>query len=124
MATPYLMSGLNPHPMQRIVIRGLHRQQRRKKRGRRFKTSRNLFKPSSPSTVYEQDIVSTAGDLVFFFSTMTPKKVGYPTPSGEAEAGHTPQPQCQERSPPHNTVAARLLRAANAPPPKDGFLSY
>ncbi|KAL5977583.1 hypothetical protein ACLOJK_041481 [Asimina triloba] len=58
-------------------------------------------------------------DVVFFFSTMTPKKVRHPTPSGEAEAGHPSQPQREERSSPHNVVVARPLHTADAPPPED-----
>ncbi|KAL5980519.1 hypothetical protein ACLOJK_028427 [Asimina triloba] len=66
----------------------------------------DLFRPSSSSIVYGKDIVSTAGDLVFFFSTMAPKK-----------------PQCEERSPPHNAVDVKLLHDAGAQPLKDWVLS-
>ncbi|KAL6001498.1 hypothetical protein ACLOJK_007236, partial [Asimina triloba] len=79
--------------------------------------------PSSSGTVYGKDIVSTASDLIFFFSMMTPKKVRHPTPSGEVEAGHPPQPQHEERGPPHNAVATRPLHAADAPPLEDWVLS-
>ncbi|KAL6004503.1 hypothetical protein ACLOJK_005056 [Asimina triloba] len=78
---------------------------------------------SSSDAVDGKDIVSTVGNLVFFFLTMTPKKVEYLTPFGEAEAGHPPHPQRDERSPPHNAVLARPLHAANAPPPEDWVLS-
>ncbi|KAL5986932.1 hypothetical protein ACLOJK_015267 [Asimina triloba] len=50
---------------------------------------------------------------------MALKKVGHPTPYGEAEARHPPQPQCEERSSPHNAVTARSLHVADAPLPED-----
>ncbi|KAL6008736.1 hypothetical protein ACLOJK_021962 [Asimina triloba] len=78
---------------------------------------------SSSDTVCGKDIISTAGDLIFFFSMMTLKKVRYPTPSKEVEARHLPQPQREERSPPHNAVDARPLHATGAPPPEDRVMS-
>ncbi|KAL6013700.1 hypothetical protein ACLOJK_004198 [Asimina triloba] len=82
-----------------------------------------LFRLSSSGTVCGKDIISTARDLIFFFSMMAPKKVRHPTPSREAEAGHLPQPQHEERSPTHNAVDARPLHAAGAPLPEDRVLS-
>ncbi|KAL6004193.1 hypothetical protein ACLOJK_004740 [Asimina triloba] len=69
-------------------------------------SSTNRFRPSTSRVVCGKDIISTAGDLIFFFSTMAPKKS-----------------QSEERSPPHNAVDARPLHAASAPPPEDRVLS-
>ncbi|KAL5989122.1 hypothetical protein ACLOJK_027224 [Asimina triloba] len=101
---PYLMTGLRQDLTQATTTRDLHHQQK---------------KASSSSSVCGKDIVLTASDLVFFFSTMAPKKVGHPTPSEEVEAGYLTQPQCEKRSPPHNAIAARPLHVADAPPPED-----
>ncbi|KAL6010786.1 hypothetical protein ACLOJK_001228 [Asimina triloba] len=79
--------------------------------------------PSSFGAVCEKGIISTTGDLVFFFSIMTHKKVEHLTPSREAEVGHLPQPQREKRSLPHNAVTVRPLQAADAPPPEDRVLS-
>ncbi|KAL5980676.1 hypothetical protein ACLOJK_028585 [Asimina triloba] len=59
----------------------------------------DLFRPTSSGTVCGKDIVSTVGDLVYFFSMMTSKKVGHLIPFGEVDVGHPPQPQCEERKP-------------------------
>ncbi|KAL5985508.1 hypothetical protein ACLOJK_027493 [Asimina triloba] len=75
------------------------------------------------SAVCGKDIISTASDLVFFFSTIAHKKVGHPTPFEKIEAGSPTQRQWEERSLPHNAVAIKPLPVVDEPPPKDRTLS-